>query len=699
MIAIGIDTGGTCTDAVVYDMNSREILASGKALTTKSNLEIGIANVLDLLPEELLKKADIFSLSTTLATNTCVENKGCRAKLLIIGTTDEMVRKLNESLRKYGITETSQLIVLDARVENLYSDPYDPDWDELARRVPELFSDCDAVGIVQTFPSYNGGRFEVTAMRLLKEHLTIPVTIAFDITSEVDFLRICASTLLNARLIPLIADFMKAMRNVMDARGLKIPISIVRSDGTLMSEEMARTHPVETLICGPAASVIGGYELTHEENALIVDMGGTTTALALLQNGEPVRVSHGVHIGQYRTAIKGLDARAISLGGDTGIRFKDDELILDSARIIPISILASEYENILPDLKKLYESGKKDTRGWHEFFVLQRDISGKKGYTEYEQKVCEILKEGPLIMQDFLNRADSSIYHLGTDRLEQEGVVIRSGLTPTDIMVLRGDLDLYDKAAAQELVRFIERALETDGTLPDTAYEMVIRRMYKSIAFFLLKHRYPGSGFIPTPESADPLLDAFYEQAREDVQNESAGTCAGDKALKGQAKTNPSPKTCAAGRDARSMLAHPKFTTDVPLIAIGAPTHVFLPDVAKLLGTRAVIPPYAHVANPLGAAACNKAVWYDFRIKAEYDGACLAGFSMIDSFEKVVYEEKEDAIAAGLKIAERLIRERAAHQGLGKDPVVELTVEETTVTEKIRIITGIVIHAAARERM
>ena len=112
-----------------------------------------------------------------------------------------------------------------------------------------------------------------------------------------------------------------------------------------------------------------------------------------------------------------------------------------------------------------------------------------------------------------------------------------------------------------------------------------------------------------------------------------------------------------------------------------------------------MIPPYAHVANALGAAACNKAVWYDFRIKAEYDGASLAGFSMIDRFEKVFFEEKDDAIAAGLKIAERIIRERAALQGLGKDPVVELTVEDTTVTETIRIITGVVIHAAARERM
>ncbi|MBQ6545292.1 MAG: hydantoinase/oxoprolinase family protein, partial [Lachnospiraceae bacterium] len=85
MLGIGIDTGGTCTDAVIYDFETRTILGSGKALTTKQNLEIGIANALDLLPQELVKNAEMISLSTTLATNACLENKGARAKLLMIG--------------------------------------------------------------------------------------------------------------------------------------------------------------------------------------------------------------------------------------------------------------------------------------------------------------------------------------------------------------------------------------------------------------------------------------------------------------------------------------------------------------------------------------------------------------------------------------------------------------------------------------
>ena len=689
MIAIGIDTGGTCTDAVVYDMESREILASGKTLTTKSNLETGIANVLDLLPQDLLEKADILSLSTTLATNTCVENKGCRAKLLIIGTTDDMIKRIQTYLHDYGITDTSLMIVLDAKVENLFSNPYDPDWDELERTAPELFADCDAIGIVQTFPSYNGGRFELTALKVLKRCLNIPITLAFDICRETDFIKICTSTLLNARLIPLISDFMKAVHNVMQARGLNIPLSIVRSDGTLMSEEMARTCPVETLICGPAASVVGGYELTHEQDAVIVDMGGTTTDLALIRSGEPLRVQKGIHIGQYQTSIKGLDVWPVSLGGDTAVRFNDGELVLDQVRIIPVSILASQYENVLPELTAFTEKRTLPTCGDYEFMVLQRDISHKTGYTESEQAACEALKEKPLLLQDFAKKTGRSIYHLGIARLEQEGIIIRSGLTPTDMMVLRGNLDLYDETAARTLVDYaaLMTSLEPDEVL-DRIYDLVIRRMYKNISYFLMKHQYPKNRLFSSFEEAEPLLDIYYEQARSRFPQK--------KTVPEKAAAYPVAKKAAPGDG----LINIGITTDLPLIAIGAPTYVFLPEAAKLLGTRAIIPPYSHVANALGAASCNRAAFIDFSIIAEYDGSALVGFSMIDHHKKVLYEKQEDAVAAGRRIAEEAIRDRAEFQGLGTNPVIELVLEEKRIgNPRTGLLTDIIIHAAARARL
>jgi len=673
MIGIGIDTGGTCTDAVIYDMKAKTILAVGKTLTTKSNLEIGITRVLDSLPQDLLMQADTIALSTTLATNACVENKGCRAKLLIIGTDPSIIGRLKDVLAGYGIDDMSQLIVLDAKAENMFSEPFDPDWEELRRKAPELFADCDCVGIVQTFQASNGGRFELTALRILREELTIPLTNAYDICKETDFLKVCASTLLNARLIPLITEFMQAVHHVMQAHHLDIPLMIVRSDGTLMSEEMARTCPVETLLCGPAASVIGGGELSQEDNCLILDMGGTTTDIAMVRNAEPIRAAEGILIGQYQTSIKGVDARAISLGGDTAVRFKDQKLFLDTTRIIPISILVSEYPQIMPALETLSRREHSHTRMIHEFYVLQKDICGKTGYSETEYRICEALRNGPLITLDLVDQLGADLYHLDTRRLEQEGVIMKSGITPTDMMVLKGDLTLYDATAARRMLSYVAMNLDTDpDKIPDLVYEMVIHKMYKSLGAYILDQQYPGRNGYFHPSRTEELLDTCYELARVRYSE-------GEEAVR---------KTYDA--------ADINLKTSLPLVGIGAPVHVFLPEVAKLFGTRAVLSEYSHVANALGAAAGHRTATVDVVIAADYDGFSLSGYSVMTGCTKHIFEEPEEAIRFAGEVAEQAVRQRAAFQGLGEDPEITVTSEKKILSNGLLV--EIIVHAKANPR-
>ena len=226
MLGIGIDTGGTCTDAVIYDYETKEILGHGKALTTKPYLEEGIAHALDTLPQELLKKAGSIALSTTLATNACVENRGARAKLLMIGFDESLMDHLKDIYASYGLKDQTRFIILDAKVEGLYSEPFDPDWEALRRRAKEYFEDCDSIGIVQKHPKANGGRFELTARQILGEELSLPITISYDISNETDILKTAAGTMLNARLIPIIREFMEAVHHVLEERGLQIPVSI-----------------------------------------------------------------------------------------------------------------------------------------------------------------------------------------------------------------------------------------------------------------------------------------------------------------------------------------------------------------------------------------------------------------------------------------------------------------------------------------
>lgn len=153
-IIIGIDTGGTFTDAVAFDPDARAILAKGKARTTKEDLSVGITNALDTLPSALLRAARRISLSTTLATNACVEGKGCRAKLILMGTTKAVLRTIDAE-RKYGLREEDTLC-LDTHGSFDGSVIDEPDWDAVIAENERWLADAEAIAVVEANAARNG---------------------------------------------------------------------------------------------------------------------------------------------------------------------------------------------------------------------------------------------------------------------------------------------------------------------------------------------------------------------------------------------------------------------------------------------------------------------------------------------------------------------------------------------------------------
>jgi len=646
MLGLGIDTGGTCTDAVIYDFDTGRIVSSGKAQTTKSNLEIGIANAIDTLDQDLVRRVSRVALSTTLATNACLENKGARAKLLMLGFYPDLLDHLKEIYASYGLEDMSRFILMDAKVEGLYSQPFDPDWEMLRKEAAGWFADCDSIGVVQKHPRANGGRFELTAREILKETTDHPVTISYDISNETDILKTCAGTLLNARLIPLLVEFIDAVRHVLKRRGLTVPISIIRSDGTMMPEKMAQLYPVETILCGPAASTVGGNALCSKENAIVVDMGGTTTDIAIVRGSLPVLAEDGIRIGQWKTMVQGLYVDTIALGGDSAIRYTDKEMFLDTERVIPLCALAASWDHVLPCLENLTEQEPWSMVPAYEFFVLQKDITGVEGYTDYEQELCRKLTGKPLIIRELSERMGKYPKLLGTERLERDGVIIRSGLTPTDMMVLKGDFTMYDAAPVRAALRSlaVNTALTAED-IPDIIYEKVCRRLYDTLGRVILQQQYPDRKEKLTGDGLQLILDCFYEQAKARLDREEVnGRACQD--------TEETDQEMLPGRLA--------LTTDYPLVGVGAPVHVFLPRVGSLLGTEVMIPAHAGVANALGAIACRKAVHEQIVIHAVYDKAAYTGMEFSRAGKRYFFEEIEEAVEAARKELLKAVHAEAA---------------------------------------
>lgn len=618
MIGIGIDTGGTYTDAVIYDFEKEVVLAGGKAPTTHQNLEIGIEGALDTLPEDLLRQGEFLALSTTLATNACVEKKGGRAKLIFIGVEYKTVE---EMYQKYGLPHPGEILFLDCA---------DSRWEQiLAEALPEL-KNYDSVAVVQIFAREDGGKWEKRVKEILEDELHIPCVCGNELFQERNVLRRGAGALLNAQLIPVIRSFVCEVRKVLKRKSLKIPIVVVRSDGSLMSLEFALEHPVETLLSGPAASVMAGVKLAGEPEALIVDMGGTTTDVAIVENGAAIVEKDGISLGQWKTFVKGVFVDTFGLGGDSAVRYHERKLYLDTRRIVPVCSLAARYPDVKAELRELLElEDGSSIHFLHEFLLLVKDIRGKSGYTEEEQLLCKRLKDGPMILSKAAKSLGRDPYSFHTERLEREGIVIRSGLTPTDIMHLCGDFTAFEREAAELTAAYVARCVGMDVfNLSRTVYQMVQEKLYCNLVRILWNRQNPcGKKYKNTQKWDDAVAQSFYM-----AQQKDAGMC------------------------------KITFTTKAVLIGIGAPIHIFLEPVARMLGTRAVIPKEAPAANALGAVLGNVTAACKVEIQSKYNGGGIEAY-LVSGLEQGEFENYEEAKRAAVESAKKMAAELVVKRG------------------------------------
>lgn len=645
MFGIGIDTGGTCTDAVIFDTKTHEVLSQSKTETTRPDLRIGIIKALSGLDRSLIEKADYLALSTTLATNACVEGKGGRAKLVFIGVQKNLVEKMRG---EYGLPPMDEIYFMDGDPKNLNGP--EPDWEEFAQDVAGTsssapFANYDSVAIVQMNPKYNDGEYELQAETIIKEKLGIPCVRGYELYQELNVQKRGATALLNARLLTVMESFFHAIDESLKDLGIDKPIVIVRSDGTIMSREFAMSRPVETLLCGPAASIIGAMELSKYQDALIVDMGGTTSDVAMVKDGIPVEAESGISIGEWKTMVKGVSIDTFALGGDTAVKYRNRNLYLDQRRYIPLCLLASQYPEVVRKLKTLVHMDQSFAYPAHEFFVLMHMPENLASYTPSEQRFIKGLAGGPLIYKDAADAARISPHVLKMQRLEDEGIVMRAGLTPTDIMHALGDYVEYDADASKLGATYLATVTKTDADVVcKEVYDLVKCRLYSNLVRIFMQYE-TGRELNPTErEELEKLTTYIYRHQ---------------------------------GKERAKCHLIPKFTAPSKLIGIGAPTKIFLADVAELLGTEADFPKDGKVANAIGAAMGNISTECTIRIEP-YKGIKSTYLTYVISGGPKTFSlpEYEEAVAEGKKIARACAIERARQQGATGEIEVKLNVTE-----------------------
>jgi N-methylhydantoinase A/oxoprolinase/acetone carboxylase beta subunit len=316
---LGIDVGGTNTDAVILD-RSDQVLAKAKVPTTP-DVTGGIVAALDAVISPSAVDASRIThamLGTTHATNAVLERRKLnRVAVIRIGAPATLgIRPMFEwpadltAVVSAGATVVGGGIEFDGRDLSPFDD------DAVARFLGSVAGRCDGVAITSVFAPVSA-RHELLAAEIVKRELgEVHVSLSHDIGS-VGLLERENATVLNAALTGVAGDVARALGAALAAHNLSPVTFFAQNDGTLMALDHALRYPVLTIGSGPANSIRGAAFLTGRTDALVADVGGTSTDVGVLVNGFPRESSQGVEIGGIRTNFRMPDLVTIALGGGT----------------------------------------------------------------------------------------------------------------------------------------------------------------------------------------------------------------------------------------------------------------------------------------------------------------------------------------------------------------------------------------------
>jgi len=614
-IGLGVDAGGTYTDAVIFDFVKNAVVGKAKALTTKWDFTAGICKALEGLDQDLLRKTELVSLSTTLATNAIVENEGQKVGLVLMPPFGlEIAQSIPyrpKSIIRGQLDITGREIV-----------PVDPE--EIRSGANRMVENESVTAFaVSGFAGSINPEHELRAKRIIQEETGLFVSCGHELSDTLNFQTRAVTAMLNARIIPRLAGLLLDLEKALEGFGISAPVVVVKGDGTLMSAHLAKVRPVETILSGPAASVAGARHLTGIHDALVVDMGGTTTDTAAISGGLVRLNEEGSNVGGHRTHVKALDIRTVGLGGDRLIRYEKAQFHIGPKRVAPIAWLGRNWPGAAAALDYLSRHLKRYRSSTRRMQILVK--AGRiqsMQLSTLEAEILSLLEQRPYSMDEMLHAtgavAEGSL-HL--ERLEENFVIQRCGLTLTDLLHISGRFVEWDVETARQYAEFY--AFLANKPLPEMIRHIMDLGV-KRLSMELLKRR----------------LD-------DDMNPDALDSC----------------PVCRVLVDHLINEQHPNYEVALrfkhPVIGVGAPIQFFLPGAVAPFKARAILPENAEVANAVGAITSHVLIQKQARIvPGREDGFVVEGISGARKFQSI-----EDADRFVREALTDMIHEKAAEAG------------------------------------
>lgn len=546
---IGVDTGGTFTDAVLVDAATREVLASAKRPTTHYDLSVGMeasmSAVLAMcaerspsagIPPVSPSAVTLVAVSTTLATNAVVEDSHRTAVgLIIVGWGNRIdvpgavaVRHIPGGHRMDGSEQ--EAFSLEALVDAVSG---------FKGRV-DAYAVCSLMSFVN--PAH-----ELLVARAIGMIDPKPVFCSHAVSSRAGMQERAATAVLNARLLPVMENFLAGMRAALTRLGITAEVVVVRGDATVMPLDMALHAAASTVASGPAATAAFGSTVASGD-ALVVDVGGTTTDVTLLRNGRPVLAADGLCVGDWVTHVEAVEMFTVGVGGDSYVQLHGDDILVGPQRVTPLCMAGA-----LPDVASwigLPDGG----RCLVPIFVPGVDVPSGSD----EGRILALLREhGPLphrVVGEALS-LPGIMLDQAVLRLTRSQLAFDAGFTPTDALHVLGLLELGDAMASNAGAAALGRERGMDGRKFARHVVESTRRLIEDAVIEHVARREVGGN-----------LAAYLRHRREHA------------------------------------LLCINVSLGVPMVGIGAAARYLLPDVSETLQTTVAFPEWYAVGNALGAA-------------------------------------------------------------------------------------------------
>ncbi len=535
---IGIDTGGTYTDAVLLDEQTNRVLATAKEPTSHHRLALSTGKAL----ESLLKKSGVdakdisrLALSTTLATNAVIENKGARVAAFIIGY-----------VKHFKLPITANVFIKGGhKITGEEEEPLD--LDNIVDTIQGLKNEVDAYAVCSAM-SMKDPSHEMVTEKAISMMDPKPVFCSHTISHHAGMRERTATAALHAKLMPLMQDYIAGVQTAAIKNKLECPIFLIAGNGDQVTINSAVEQAGITVASGPACTA-GFGAAQGIEHALVVDVGGTTTDIAMIRDGKTVLSPDGCQVGNWQTHVEAVDMFTGGIGGDSHVLLDEKGGIsLGPTRVMPLSMAkdfpdpvqwlgAEQNAKCIALIPELNSSETKDP------ILIELAQSGPSTISMIHQKTG--LSGVPLEK------------HL--EQLTREQLIIETGFTPTDALHVLGKISIGDAARAESGAEILAALahMETNAFC-----EKIISLTEEKIENLLLDyvvHHYWGKS-----------LTAFINTRN-------------DHAVLGV-----------------------QFDLKIPLIGIGAAARYFLPKVAEKLGTTVEFPEHCEVGNGVGAALLGK---------------------------------------------------------------------------------------------